>query len=106
MESTSPGTPAGRPRTAVLGAAASLVLLAGLYLVLAPWVTGFGGAGGLALSNTVGGLGLVAPAIARTAARRPRFLRWVGPVLRAGAAVSPVPPPPAPPTQASTAPLR
>ena len=89
MESTSPGTPAGRPRTAVLGAAAGLVLLAGLYLVLAPWVTGFGGAGVLALSNTVVGLVLVALAIARTATRRLRFLGWVVPVLGAWAALAP-----------------
>ncbi|MEU8635819.1 SPW repeat protein [Amycolatopsis sp. NPDC048633] len=37
---TSHSTPAGRSRTAVTGAAAGLVLLAGLYLVLAPWVAG------------------------------------------------------------------
>jgi SPW repeat-containing protein len=89
VERTSPGTPAGRPRTAVLGAAAGLVLLAGLYFVLAPWVTGFGGAGVLALSNTVVGLVLVALAIARTATRRLRFLGWVVPVLGAWAALSP-----------------
>jgi hypothetical protein len=86
---TSHSTPAGGPRTAVLGAAAGLVLLAGLYLVLAPWVAGFGGAGVLALSNTVVGVVLVALAIARTATRRLRFLGWVVPVLGGWAALSP-----------------
>ncbi|MGW5714525.1 SPW repeat protein [Amycolatopsis sp. NPDC003865] len=86
---TSHSTPAGKQRTAVIGAAAGFVLLAGLYLVLAPWVTGFGGAGVLALSNTVVGLVLVALAIARTATRRLRFLGWVVPVLGAWTALSP-----------------
>jgi hypothetical protein len=86
---TSHSTPAGRARTVALGAAAGLVLLAGLYLVLAPWVTGFGGAGVLALSNTLAGLVLVALAIARTATRRVRLLGWVVPVLGAWAALSP-----------------
>lgn len=62
-----------------------LVVLAGVYLVLAPWITGFGGAGVLALSNTVIGLVLVALAIAR----RGQFLGWVAPVLGAWAALSP-----------------
>ncbi|MGW4528655.1 SPW repeat protein [Amycolatopsis sp. NPDC004378] len=85
---TSHSTPAGQ-RTAVIGVAAGLVLLAGLYLVLAPWIAGFGGAGVLALSNTVVGLVLVALAIARAATRRIRLLGWVVPVLGAWAAVSP-----------------
>jgi hypothetical protein len=85
MKTTSPG----RPRTALVGAAAGLVLLAGLYLVLAPWVTGFGGAGVLAFADTVVGVVLVALAIARTATRRVRFLGWVVPVLGAWAALSP-----------------
>ena len=89
METTSRNTRAGKQRTAVIGAAAGFVLLAGLYLVLAPWVTGFGGAGVLALSNTVVGLVLVALAIARTATRRLRFLGWVVPVLGAWTALSP-----------------
>lgn len=83
---TSPSTPAGRT---VLGAAAGLVLLAGLYFVLAPWLAGFGGAAVLALSNTLAGLVLVALAIARAATRRVRLLGWVVPVLGAWAAVSP-----------------
>ncbi|WP_329048114.1 SPW repeat protein [Amycolatopsis sp. NBC_01488] len=83
---TSHSTPAGGQRTAVLGAAAGLVLLAGLYLVLAPWVTGFGGAGVLAFSNTAVGVVLIALAIAM---RRLRFLGWVVPVLGAWAALSP-----------------
>jgi SPW repeat-containing protein len=89
---TSHPTPAGRARTRaagpVIGAAAGLVLLAGLYLVLAPWIAHFGGAGILALSNTVVGLALVALAIARTSARRPRPLMWVVPVLGAWAGLS------------------
>lgn len=52
------------------GVAAGVVLLAGVYLVLAPWLAHFGGAGVLALSNTVTGLVLVALAIARTATPR------------------------------------
>ncbi|MET9001680.1 SPW repeat protein [Amycolatopsis sp. Hca4] len=86
---TSHRIPASRHRTVVLGAAAGLVLLAGLYLVLAPWVTGFGGAGVLALSDTLVGLVLIALAIARTATRRLALIGWVIPVLGAWAAVSP-----------------
>ncbi|WIV54492.1 SPW repeat domain-containing protein [Amycolatopsis nalaikhensis] len=90
---TSHSTPAGRQRTRaagpVIGAAAGLVLLAGLYLVLAPWIAGFGGAGVLALSNSLVGLVLIALAIARAATRRVRLLGWVVPVLGAWAAASP-----------------
>ncbi|WP_086852350.1 SPW repeat protein [Amycolatopsis kentuckyensis] len=86
---TSHSTPAVRNRPAVVGAAAGLVLLAGLYLVLAPWITGFGGAGVLALSDTLVGVVLVALAIARTATRRLVLIGWVVPVLGAWAAVSP-----------------
>jgi peptidoglycan/LPS O-acetylase OafA/YrhL len=86
---TTHNVPAARQRSAVLGVAAGLVLLAGLYLVLAPWITGFGGAGVLALSNTLVGLVLVALAIARAATRRVRLLGWVIPVLGVWAAVSP-----------------
>ncbi|EOD67272.1 hypothetical protein H480_17310 [Amycolatopsis vancoresmycina DSM 44592] len=71
------------------GAAAGFVLLAGLYLVMAPWITGFGGAGVLALSDTLVGLVLIALAIARTASRRLALIGWVVPVLGAWAAVSP-----------------
>ncbi|VVJ24986.1 Uncharacterised protein [Amycolatopsis camponoti] len=69
--------------------AAGLVLLAGAYLVLAPWVAGFGGAGVLALTNTVVGVALIALAIAGIVTRRPRGLGWVVPVLGAWAALSP-----------------
>ncbi|ADJ47038.1 hypothetical protein AMES_5212 [Amycolatopsis mediterranei S699] len=86
---TSHRTPAAPRRTAVIGAAAGLVLLAGLYLVMAPWLTGFGGAGVLALSDTLVGLVLIALAIARTATRRLALIGWVVPVLGAWAAVSP-----------------
>ncbi|WP_033260828.1 SPW repeat protein [Amycolatopsis vancoresmycina] len=86
---TSTGSPATRHRTAVAGAAAGFVLLAGLYLVMAPWITGFGGAGVLALSDTLVGLVLIALAIARTASRRLALIGWVVPVLGAWAAVSP-----------------
>jgi hypothetical protein len=71
-----------------LGVAAGAVLLAGVYLVLAPWLAHFGGAGVLALSNTVTGLVLVALAIARTATPRARPLTWVVPVLGAWAGLS------------------
>lgn len=70
------------------GVAAGVVLLAGVYLVLAPWLAHFGGAGVLALSNTVTGLVLVALAIARTATPRARRLTWVVPVLGAWAGLS------------------
>ncbi|KDN17084.1 SPW repeat protein [Amycolatopsis rifamycinica] len=86
---TSHSTPAVRTRTAVIGVAAGLVLLAGLYLVLAPWLTGFGGAGVLALSDTLVGLVLIALAITRAATRRSALIGWVVPVLGAWAAVSP-----------------
>jgi hypothetical protein len=86
---TSHSTRALRHRTAVIGVAAGFVLLAGLYLVLAPWIAGFGGAGVLALSNTLVGLVLIALAIARAATRRVRLLGWVVPVLGVWAALSP-----------------
>ncbi|UOZ04821.1 SPW repeat protein [Amycolatopsis sp. WQ 127309] len=70
------------------GVAAGVVLLAGVYLVLAPWLAHFGGAGVLALSNTVTGLVLVALAIARTATPRVRRLTWVVPVLGVWAGIS------------------
>jgi hypothetical protein len=86
---TSHSTPAPRHRAAVIGVAAGFVLLAGLYLVLAPWIAGFGGAGVLALGNTLVGLVLIALAIARAATRRVRLLGWVIPVLGVWAALSP-----------------
>jgi hypothetical protein len=86
---TSHSSPRTRSAGPVVSAAAGLVLLAGLYLVLAPWIAGFGGAAVLGLSNTVVGLVLVALAIARAATRRMRLLGWVVPVLGAWAALSP-----------------
>jgi hypothetical protein len=74
----------------VLGLAAGAVLLAGIYLVLAPWLAHFGGAGVLAFSNTVTGLVLAVLAIARTATRRLRPLSWVVPVLGLWAGLSPL----------------
>lgn len=69
---TSPRTPAAPRRTAVVGAAAGLVLPAGL--VMAPWLTGFGGAGVLALSDTLVGVVLSALAIALAAVAPGQFL--------------------------------
>lgn len=70
---------------AVTAAAAGLALLAGLYLITAPWLIRFGGSAELAVSNTVAGL-----AVVLLAALRPRLLTWVLPVLGAWAAVSPL----------------
>jgi hypothetical protein len=69
---------------------AGLILLCGLYLILAPWIMGFGGAADLAVSNTVTGLALALLAAGRTmASARFQPLTWVLPVLGLWAAVSP-----------------
>ncbi|MFD9889828.1 SPW repeat protein [Amycolatopsis sp. NPDC059027] len=78
----------GTARGAV-GAGAGLVVLAGLYLIVAPWITRFGGAADLAVSNTVTGLALVGLAAGRTLDERLRPLWWVAPVLGAWAVASP-----------------
>lgn len=69
---------------------AGLILLCGLYLILAPWIMGFGGAADLAVSNTITGLALALLAAGRTmASTRFQPLTWVLPVLGLWAAVSP-----------------
>ncbi|MBB4683217.1 SPW repeat domain-containing protein [Amycolatopsis jiangsuensis] len=76
------------PRAAVgplTGGAAGLAVLAGLYLIVGPWLARYGGAAELAVSNTVAGLAIVVFAALRLPA-----LTWVVPVLGAWAAVSPL----------------
>lgn len=76
-----------RPRT---HPEAGLILLAGLYLIVAPWIMGFGGAADLAVSNTVAGLALALLAAGRTlSSTRFQPLSWVLPVLGLWAAISP-----------------
>jgi hypothetical protein len=73
-----------------VGALAGLILLCGLYLVIAPWVTGFGGAGRLAVSSTVAGLALALLAVADALFfARMRGIFWVVPVIGAWVVVSP-----------------
>lgn len=67
-----------------------LVLLAGLYLVIAPWLVGYGAEVRLVLSDMVCGLALLALGIARAVAGgRMRPVSWVIPVIGAWVAVSP-----------------
>ncbi|WP_020660167.1 SPW repeat domain-containing protein [Amycolatopsis benzoatilytica] len=73
-------------KTATVGGAAGLAVLAGLYLIAAPWLARFGGAAELAVSNTVAGLAIVVFASIST---RNSTLTWVLPVLGGWAAVSP-----------------
>jgi peptidoglycan/LPS O-acetylase OafA/YrhL len=72
------------------GGAAGLAVLAGLYLIIGPWVARFGGAAELAVSNTVAGLAIIALAAVRTRDTGPQALTWVLPVLGLWAALSPL----------------
>ena len=63
------------------GGAAGLAVLAGLYLIVGPWVARFGGAAELAI---------IALAAVRTRDTGPQALTWVLPVLGLWAAVSPL----------------
>ncbi|WP_328610521.1 SPW repeat protein [Amycolatopsis sp. NBC_00345] len=74
----------------LVGGAAGLTVLAGLYLIIGPWVARFGGAAELAVSNTVAGLAIIALAAVRTRDTGPQALTWVLPVLGLWAAVSPL----------------
>jgi peptidoglycan/LPS O-acetylase OafA/YrhL len=74
----------------LVGGAAGLAVLAGLYLIIGPWIARFGGAAELAVSNTVAGLAIIALAAARTRDTGPQALTWVLPVLGLWAAVSPL----------------
>ncbi|WP_033293532.1 SPW repeat domain-containing protein [Amycolatopsis jejuensis] len=76
-------------KTVVVGGAAGLAVLAGLYLIAAPWLARFGGAAELAVSNTVAGLAMVVFAAMRARDSGTQALTWVLPVLGAWAAVSP-----------------
>ncbi len=87
MNATTGRVTEARPKT---NPEAGLILLCGLYLILAPWIMGFGGAADLAVSNTVTGLALALLAAGRTlASTRFQPLSWVLPVLGLWAAVSP-----------------
>lgn len=88
---------AGRPKSGPpreagrsTGLGDGLVLLAGLYLVIAPWLVGYGAEVRLVLSDMVCGLALLALGIAHAvAAGRMRPVSWVIPVIGAWVAVSP-----------------
>ncbi|QRP49231.1 SPW repeat protein [Amycolatopsis sp. FDAARGOS 1241] len=75
---------------ALVGAAAGLAVLAGLYLIIGPWLARFGGAAELAVSNTVTGLAIIVLAAVRARDPRPQALTWVLPVLGLWAAISPL----------------
>ncbi|HEY2063154.1 SPW repeat domain-containing protein [Amycolatopsis sp. NBC_01480] len=87
--STGSSTVTGRAGLWAGGAAGSAVL-AGLYLIIGPWVARFGGAAELAVSNTVAGLAIIALAAVRTRDTGPQALTWILPVLGLWAAVSPL----------------
>jgi len=83
-------TPAKRTTNPV-GVAEGLVLLSGLYLIVAPFLVGFLGLGQLIFSDIVVGLVLSLLAVAHTMAfDRVRALSWVIPVLGAWVVVSPL----------------
>jgi hypothetical protein len=80
------------PRTGGLGVAEGIVLLAGLYLIVVPWLTGgFDGLIPLVASDLVVGLALSLLAVAHAVAfDRMRGLSWVIPVLGLWVVVSPL----------------
>jgi hypothetical protein len=79
---------AGPPRYP--GVLAGVVLLCGLYLMIAPWVAGFGSAANLAVSDTVAGFALALLAVAHALfAARMQGISWVLPVIGAWIVVSP-----------------
>ena len=60
----------------------ALILLAGIYLILSPWVVASTGRFGLAASNTITGLALVLLAVGFAwPARPPGGIAWVIPVI-------------------------
>lgn len=72
------------------GAPAGIVLLCGLYLMIAPWITGFGSAANLAVSNTVAGFALALLAVLHALfLARMRGMSWVVPVIGVWIVVSP-----------------
>ncbi|HKS47979.1 MAG TPA: SPW repeat protein [Amycolatopsis sp.] len=79
-----------RPAVPAVGVPDGVLLLAGLFLVLSPWVIASTGHFGLAASNTITGLALALLAVgfARSADRL-RTLAWVTPVLGAWVIASP-----------------
>ncbi|HEX4723917.1 MAG TPA: SPW repeat protein [Pseudonocardiaceae bacterium] len=82
--------PAQRSTTRI-GVAEGLVLLAGLYLIVVPFVVGYEGLGQLVFSDVVVGLALSLLAVAHALAfDRVRGLSWVVPVLGAWVVVSPL----------------
>lgn len=82
--------PTGR-RTRGTGIAEGLVLLSGLYLIVMPWVVGYGDLAQLVLSDMVVGLALSLLAVGHVMAfDRMRALSWVIPVLGLWAVLSPL----------------
>ena len=75
----------------VIGIAEGLVLLAGLYLIMVPWILHYDGLVQLVLSNMVVGLALALLAVGHAMAfDRLRGLSWVVPVLGLWVALSPL----------------
>src|ERR1043165_960106 len=74
-----------------VGTPAGLVLLAGLYLIVVPWLVGYDDQARLVLSNTIVGLALALLAVGHTLAPdRMRGLSWVLPVLGLWVVLSPL----------------
>jgi hypothetical protein len=75
--------------TGPAGLSIGLVLLAGVYLILSPWVIPFAGTFGMAAGNMISGivLALLAAGCARSAGLR--GVAWVIPVLGAWVVISP-----------------
>lgn len=69
-------------QTVRAGVPAGLVFLAGLYLVLSPWVVASAGQFGIAASNTITGLALTLLATGFARSTRPLSgIAWVVPVI-------------------------
>src|SRR5947208_1991704 len=74
-----------------IGIAEGLVLLSGLYLIIMPWLVGYGDLAQLVLSDMIVGLALSLLAVGHAVAfDRLRALSWVMPALGLWAVLSPL----------------
>jgi hypothetical protein len=91
MTPTAPTERRTRETGAGIGIAEGLVVLAGLYLIMAPWLVSYHGLIQVVLSNIVVGLLLIVLGIAHAAAfHRLRGVSWVIPVLGLWIVLSPL----------------
>ncbi|RCW39526.1 SPW repeat-containing protein [Halopolyspora algeriensis] len=77
------------PRTSMVQLVSGLTMLAGLFVALAPWITGFSGVGTLAVNSLITGLAIALLALAfATAHDRTYGIAWTCPLLGVWAIVS------------------